>query len=352
MALADRGFLDYNGHSIEYIIHDNKLSLNGKDVATILEFEHPLSITSLLDTEDCYRCEGEDSDFIYESGIYILSSKSKNKEKARSFKIWAEQEIKKMRHEEKEEIRRYSLRLEKKSIESKLKKKEQRIYISSSSNYARQHIFKIGGVGSEDLLAARLSNYNSRSVKGDEWKYYLVLPVSDFKQFENRFWDLLSGFRLKRGKEMIQMEYNNLKEVFSFIAENYNAEIDFLNERLQIFIRNINNSRKRPTSPVPIEIGTARESKVKKSYIILPDYEELKNEIKKCMNDKKFISKIPSANERKQVIEHCTKKFKKFSKREAWKIMKEISEERNKVGFGHLWRQWGFNVQRLPSSTK
>ncbi|CAH1401164.1 unnamed protein product [Nezara viridula] len=299
------------------------LGSGAEDIAKILGFENPSAIERLLDVEDGYTIQG--SLFIYEHGLYALITKSKNREQTLQFKKWAIKEIDRKKNEQ---IRRYSLRLRNKAIESLKRKKDEIIYISSSENYAKQRRFKIGGVGSPERLDSRLANYNGRSAEGDEWGYCLKMNVPSFRQFESRIWDHLKDFRDKPRKEIVKMDYQDLKEIVTLTAENYNKEVDFMNDRRQRYIENVNNNRAQPV-PVPIETkAIIKKKELKKSYIILPDYDELKREIKKYMNDEKANSNTPSVVLlRTEVLEHCTKKFKKYNKKVAWNIMKEIADE-------------------------
>jgi hypothetical protein len=79
-------------------------------------------------------------------------------------------------------------------IDDTKREKLQVVYISTSQNYARQNRSKPGGVEKEALLRSRLSTYNSRSAKGDEWYF-----VADYRQVESRLKDVLGRFQEEQG---------------------------------------------------------------------------------------------------------------------------------------------------------
>jgi hypothetical protein len=83
-------------------------------------------------------------------------------------------------------------------IDDTKRERLQVVYISTSQNYARQNRSKPGGVEKEALLRSRLSTYNSRSAKGDEWYFYEWYFVADYRQ--SRLKDVLGRFRDKKNK--------------------------------------------------------------------------------------------------------------------------------------------------------
>jgi len=74
--------------------------------------------------------------------------------------------------EELEDRDKHVLLLKDLLVDDTKREKLQVVYISTSRNYAKQNRSKPGGVEKEALLRSRLSTYNSRSAKGDEWYFY------------------------------------------------------------------------------------------------------------------------------------------------------------------------------------
>ncbi|CCU56119.1 N1R/p28-like protein [Choristoneura rosaceana entomopoxvirus 'L'] len=231
---------------------------------------------------------------------------------------------------EKEKAERRSLRLKEKFIEEKKLKLDQIIYISTSKSYAAQNRFKIGGVDNITLLKPRLSTYNSRSAEGDEWYYSHIKKVNNYKQFESRFWSVMSSFRDKKDKEILILYYNDLIDIFNFIADNYNEDIDYFNKNVKIFIDNIDNDKFYVPEPFNIElvnICSIKNGKVDNKLIIATK-EIIIDEIKDY-----FKIKIESNEleiKRKDINDYIDKKYK-FNKRDLWNISKEVKAIFNNI---------------------
>ncbi|CCU56120.1 N1R/p28-like protein [Choristoneura rosaceana entomopoxvirus 'L'] len=231
---------------------------------------------------------------------------------------------------EKEKAERRSLRLKEKFIEEKKHKLDQIIYISTSKSYAAQNRFKVGGVDNNNLLKPRLSTYNSRSAEGDEWYYTYIKKVNNYKQFESRFWSVMSSFRDKKDKEILILYYNDLIDIFNFIADNYNEDIDYFNKNVKIFIDNIDNDKFYVPEPFNIElvnICSIKNGKVDNKLIIATK-EIIIDEIKDY-----FKIKIESNEleiKRKDINDYIDKKYK-FNKRDLWSISKEVKAIFNNI---------------------
>jgi len=89
------------------------------------------------------------------------------------------------------------LRLNEMLIDSSSLPKTHVIYIATSSLYASQNTFKVGGVESLDKLESRLCTYNSRSSTGDPFYYADWFLVHNYREIENRLKDLIGRFREK-----------------------------------------------------------------------------------------------------------------------------------------------------------
>ncbi|CCU55818.1 N1R/p28-like protein [Choristoneura biennis entomopoxvirus] len=231
---------------------------------------------------------------------------------------------------EKEKAERRSLRLKEKIIEEKKHKMEQVIYISTSKSYAAQNRFKIGGVDNNNLLKPRLSTYNSRSAEGDEWYYTYIKKINNYKHFEIRFWSVMSSFRDKKDKEIIILYYNDLLNIFEFISENYDKDIEYFNEHVKIFIDNIDNDRYHIPEPYNIELVNICSIKNGKAdnKLVIATKEIIVDEIKDY-----FKIKIESNEleiKRKDINDFIDKKYK-FNKRDLWNISKEIKSIFNNI---------------------
>jgi hypothetical protein len=115
---------------------------------------------------------------------------------------------------------------------------DHRMYIATSKAYARQHRFKVGGVHDVSKLRARLANYNTAHVDEDRMFFVALLPCSDFHSVESRFFSLFKKFKDKTHPlgETIHMNFKCLQSALEFVVENENREVEWFNEKCQIFI--------------------------------------------------------------------------------------------------------------------
>jgi hypothetical protein len=267
---------------------------------------------------------------LFDYGKYISDYNIKIKEIEQNNKILELKNKNEQLTQEKEKAERRSLRLKEKFIEEKKLKLDQIIYISTSKSYAAQNRFKIGGVDNNNLLKPRLSTYNSRSAEGDEWYYTYIKNINNYKQFENRFWSVMSSFRDKKDKEIIIIYYNDLLEIFNFISENYNEDIDYFNKNVKIFIDNIDNDKYIVPEPFNIElvnICSIKNGKVDNKLIIATK-EIIIDEIKYY-----FKTKIESNEleiKRKDINDYIDSKYK-FNKRDLWNLIKEVKSIFNNI---------------------
>lgn len=125
----------------------------------------------------------------------------------------------------------------------------QAIYIATSDSYALQNRFKVGGVESTEKLQPRLSTYNSRSAKGDDFFYSDVFLVVNYRQVEERLKSLMFRFRDRAKKEIYILHYTNIQHIVQYFCEHYNEELDYVNEHLTQFIDNLNTYNLRPVVP-------------------------------------------------------------------------------------------------------
>ena len=140
-------------------------------------------------------------------------------------------------------------RLNEMLIDSSSLPKTQVVYIATSSLYASQNTFKVGGVESLDKLESRLCTYNSRSSTGDPFYYADWYLVHNYREIENRLKDLIGRFREKITKEMYVLHYTKLVYILKYLVDNYNEEVDVVNANLADFIASLDTGNLDPVVP-------------------------------------------------------------------------------------------------------
>lgn len=163
--------------------------------------------------------------------------------------------------------------------------KTQVIYISTCNSYAQKNIFKIGGVETISHLKKRLSSYNSNRIKNDEWFFSDIFMVADYRNIEKRIEVLIGRFRDKKEKEILIMHYDDVKYVVKYLCENFDREINNINELMNTFIENLNPYYKKPVILLPLNTSLAAITKLTKDG-------KIQNEVIMSNNDIKFIKKI------------------------------------------------------------
>ena len=142
------------------------------------------------------------------------------------------------------------LRLNEMLIDSSNLPKKQVVYIATSKAYANQNRFKVGGVESLDKLSSRLSVYNTGSANGDLFYYAEWFLVHNYKEIENRLKNLMGRFRDQNSKEMYVLHYTKIHYILEYLVDNYNGEVDVVNNHLSKFISSLDNRNLRPVVPV------------------------------------------------------------------------------------------------------
>ena len=145
--------------------------------------------------------------------------------------------------QELEEQKRYVLRLNEMLIDSSNLPKTQVVYIATSSSFAKQNRFKVGGVESLEKLESRLLTYNSRSSTGDMFYYADWFLVHSYREIENRLKDLLGRFREQITKEMYVLNYTELFQILEYLINHYNEEVDVVNAHLAVLIASLDPGR-------------------------------------------------------------------------------------------------------------
>jgi hypothetical protein len=148
-----------------------------------------------------------------------------------------------------EEAKEYAIVLGELMIKDEPKLKNQIVYIATTELYAKNNLFKLGGIDSIDKLKSRLCTYNTGRVKEDLSNYSDTFTVADYHQVESRLRDLLGRFRNKKEKEMYRLHYTDLRYIVEYLCNHYSEEVDEVNSKLSQFIANLNKRKLRPVVP-------------------------------------------------------------------------------------------------------
>ena len=151
--------------------------------------------------------------------------------------------------QELEDQKNHVLRLNEMLVDSSNLPKTQVVYIATSSAYANQNRFKVGGVESLDKLVSRLSVYNTGSANGDMFYYADWFLVHNYKEIESRLKDLMGRFRDQKSKEMYVVHYTKLLYILEYLINNYNEEVDIVNAHLVEFISSLDKRNLKPVVP-------------------------------------------------------------------------------------------------------
>ena len=215
----------------------------------------------------------------------------------------------------------------------KMKEKNQVIYIATTRMYAKQNIFKVGGVCSETKLQNRLSQYNSGRIEGDYFYYGLIVRCNNFHHMESRIKEILSEFRYNKEREMYVLNYGVLQEIITFLVENYNNEIDRLNEFMSNILQNM--SKMEPIIPEPILLRDTIQikricngSEVETKTIDLDNLSESERENVVNRLVETFMNECQSNTINRKEFESYVleKKEISFKKMTLWKTLKNISK--------------------------
>ncbi len=117
--------------------------------------------------------------------------------------------------------------------------KAQVLYIATTQAYAAQNRFKFGGVRELHDLRKRLLEYNVGRPEGDLYYYAQVYQCTSYKSVEERLHILLVHFKDKEDsrKEMVRMCFPRLQEAVKFVISNFNGEVDWMNQRCEVILR-------------------------------------------------------------------------------------------------------------------
>lgn len=131
------------------------------------------------------------------------------------------------------------------------KSKTHFVYIATTQNYASKNLFKIGKT--ETSLKCRLFTYNTGRPQDDLYYFCKSFKCCDSKQLEYRFNSILSKFKEKENKEMYRIHYKPLEKIFDFVCENYDNEVNLLNELIESLLSQYSNEIPFIPDPIPID---------------------------------------------------------------------------------------------------
>lgn len=144
--------------------------------------------------------------------------------------------------------------------------KEQVFYLVTTEAYALQHRFKFGGVKTEKDLVSRLNSYNTGKAEGDLFFYVKIVKCNNYKMIEERIHNVLGRFKDKQNsrKEMLYLRYDLLEKAIDFICDNYDREIDFINEHCKNFLDTTLDTDEAKVPPA-ITLGNSLEMTVRRN---------------------------------------------------------------------------------------
>lgn len=131
--------------------------------------------------------------------------------------------------------------------------KEETIYIVSTSNYARQGIFKVGRTTQKMRL--RTSQHNVTHVEGDKVRVLREFRVGDSKVVEGYIHNKLKGLLLHGETEFYLCPYNLLEAAVEAIVEHDTADSEHVNRVIDLVysLRAKNFSQQDWTQGIPAE---------------------------------------------------------------------------------------------------
>lgn len=216
----------------------------------------------------------------------------------------------------------------------KTREKNSIIYIATSSLYAANSIFKIGGCASNKLLKSRLATYNSGRPQDDQLYFAAIFKCSDFRQMESRIKAILVDFKsTKKNTEMFSIHYDSLSAILEFMIENYSKEIDKLND----FIKNIieNMIEKDPVIPPPLKLDYIELKQIQNGEMVKTDtidfdtMDDMQQKLLITDLFNKFKTPDMTTINRREFETHLSDRSIRYKKRSVWKIMKDIAGDLN-----------------------
>jgi len=109
------------------------------------------------------------------------------------------------------------------------------IYIATTELYAQERLFKIG---STTRLSSRIGSYNTGRPQEDIYYYCWVTKCYNAKDLDYHIQKLLCDFKHKSNAELYcGIKFSDLKDIISFIVNNYDASIDYINKYISTRLR-------------------------------------------------------------------------------------------------------------------
>ncbi|CCV02557.1 BRO-like protein [Armadillidium vulgare iridescent virus] len=238
-----------------------------------------------------------------------------------------------------------SLTLNKLCINYQERVKTQIFYVVSSEVMARDNEFKIGGVENKHLCLSMYNTGNSGVHPELTMNFILLIEIANYKQMEMRMKELLVPFRSKRhgNTENFNIHFDILKPLIEIVSENYNEEIDKLNEFLKKLLETHTEQYMTPVKIVPIDVdsipdnlnvevmvtrefGSTRSKKVKVSDLT-------DNELKAVLNQVLSTKWEDTSTIRRTELEKILEATFIISshKRRIWDMAKSLIEDQGKV---------------------
>lgn len=296
--------------------------------------------------------------YINESGLYSLIMKSRLAD-AKKFKKWVtaevlpsirrkgqyidlsrDQEIERLRQELKEkndalvEFERKADIWDGYIYNFEQLEKKQFFYIATTVAYAKQNRFKFGGVSKEKDLLQRLGNYNTGRAENDLYYYCKLFKCNNYKLIEERMHNVLSYCKDKRGsrKEMVILRFDALCDIADFICENYDKEINYINEKCMQYIQLTVSET--PIVPEPVRLANYTELKLLRN-----GEEEKRIDVSKLSSSElhEIISQIVEKCAQKEVPQYSISRDKDVVKVNLfWRNLTELMRQYS----GYTLTQW------------
>lgn len=88
------------------------------------------------------------------------------------------------------------------------------------------------------------------------------MPCNNYKSVEERVHNVLARFKDQRNsrKEMLHIRYDSLSDIIDFICDNYDKEINYINECCKIYFNNLVEND--PIVPIPLCLDSVLEIKL------------------------------------------------------------------------------------------
>jgi len=187
----------------------------------------------------------------YEKKEKLIKEQQTKKEKELKIKIEEQSKELNSIHKHNEELLEFKL----------FKEQNQLVYITTTKQYAKQGLFKVGKT--KLTTKQRNSSLNTSRVAGDE-----VITLKEFKTYdagllEKTIHTLLNSLRPVKNREFFMCPYNLLVDIISNVAENNEMNFDLANN----IIRAVHKIKNEPDSETKYTVGLPMDIFEPKSVI-------------------------------------------------------------------------------------